>query len=426
MPIEINQYYLFVGHKHVELYHLNKCLWQQIYNTPLWEADTVLPLTFLPQQARITVLLSNRFCRYLVIPWSPVLKKKQEINHYALTSFATTVGVTPDPNNIQVAVQGYQKPFIASYVQEGVISQLSLFIKKLLPYAIIVSYEPIATVLSTVLSLKNGLFVFAEENTIYSLYYKNSTLLDIESYTDIELTNDTINSCITRQKLRLGEQNVHIHYCTYSQSNITPSISKQGRTYTINEILNKKRRVLWDKINIFHLMQINHHPIPPLLFNKYSAFLCYLLLFILIFSPIAYITNEKSIINIEQEKLNKKLMVITEGLENDEEQYIKQQQIKKLETLLQARKISWDTIYAELEILNYENIRILSIDANIQNKMIEISAEARSLKSVNNYIKDLEKSVYFKDPLLVRHLKQVNSTPQVILFSIRSEINLSH
>lgn len=422
MLLKSNIHFLYISRRHVRLYNIERCLWENNYNSDFWEEENITPISnLLPRQACVQILLSNEFYRLLLISWSNHLHNKEDIKQYACSLFKDLLGNHVDLNSVKIAVQGYKKSFLASYILDGITEKISSYTKKLLPHNDIISYTPIAIALVDSMPFnKNTVFVFNDYNTAISFYYEEATLLDIETYGNETQSAESLFNGVNRQLLRLGKSNINIRYCSVNQIKNPLSSISNWVELPLQTLLNKKRSYLINKINPFSLSHINHHLTSFSFIKKRFFFLATILVSVLFFISIKNISDQKSKFELQKNMLKQTLHQLEEKLEADNEKYFEKVRYIQLNNLLKPKRILWDTLYAELEILNYEDIRIISIDINGENNIIEINAEAKSLKAVNDLLAEIEKSDIFSDSHLVRHSKQLNAIPQKINFVIRS------
>lgn len=87
-------------------------------------ADPVGELWQLAAGSRLSVILSNHFVRYAVLPWSATLVSEREWSAFALHSFVTTYGEVARTWDIRVCTAGRQKPAVACAVDRGLIESL--------------------------------------------------------------------------------------------------------------------------------------------------------------------------------------------------------------------------------------------------------------------------------------------------------------
>ncbi len=74
--------------------------------------------------ASVTVILSNHFMRYLVLPWQPALTRSNELATLARLRFEQVHGAAVADWTVQLADAGYGAPLLACAVDTGLIAGL--------------------------------------------------------------------------------------------------------------------------------------------------------------------------------------------------------------------------------------------------------------------------------------------------------------
>jgi hypothetical protein len=85
--------------------------------------ETILP-EFTGRESQATVVLSNHFMRYVLLPWSDALRDAQEENAYARHSFREMYGRDSNPWEIRVSPGKTGMPQMASAVDERLLGSL--------------------------------------------------------------------------------------------------------------------------------------------------------------------------------------------------------------------------------------------------------------------------------------------------------------
>lgn len=75
--------------------------------------------------ARVTLVLSSRFVRYALLPWTKTLTNRMERLTYARHTFSTTYGPAASAWRITLCETGHERPWLACAVDDGVIEALS-------------------------------------------------------------------------------------------------------------------------------------------------------------------------------------------------------------------------------------------------------------------------------------------------------------
>lgn len=88
------------------------------------DTDPVNELKKVAGAARLSVVLSNHFVRYAVLPWSATLRSAEEWAAFALHSFTATYGEVAKGWDIRVSVAGRESPALACAVDRELIASL--------------------------------------------------------------------------------------------------------------------------------------------------------------------------------------------------------------------------------------------------------------------------------------------------------------
>ena len=99
-----------------------------------WQAPVSALHNWLKQHqlrlSRVDYIISDRFVRYLVLPWSDALRNKAEINAFARIQFETYFGESPDHWSIKSDFEGYGEAGISCAVPKDLLQALSTFEEK--------------------------------------------------------------------------------------------------------------------------------------------------------------------------------------------------------------------------------------------------------------------------------------------------------
>lgn len=103
---------------------------QQQETMPAWEAALGVLRSALDRQntsgrARVTIVVSNHFTRYAVIPWSDHLDSAMEIEAYCRHRFAAMFGEQADGWDIRWTRSDRGSPFLASAIDGAFLAQLN-------------------------------------------------------------------------------------------------------------------------------------------------------------------------------------------------------------------------------------------------------------------------------------------------------------
>jgi hypothetical protein len=91
--------------------------------------DVVLPAA-MSAGASVTVVLSNHFMRYLVLPWQPALTRSNELATLARLRFEQIHGAPVADWTVQLADAGYGAPLMACAVDTGLVAGMNSLMKQ--------------------------------------------------------------------------------------------------------------------------------------------------------------------------------------------------------------------------------------------------------------------------------------------------------
>lgn len=77
-----------------------------------------------PRRSRIDYIISDRFVRYLVLPWSDALRNEMEIDAFARIQFETYFGEPPDQWSIKSDFEGYGEAGISCAIPKDLLHAL--------------------------------------------------------------------------------------------------------------------------------------------------------------------------------------------------------------------------------------------------------------------------------------------------------------
>ena len=88
------------------------------------DREPVTELRKIAGDAALSIVLSNHFVRYAVLPWSATLRSRDEWAAFALHSFTVTYGEIANAWDIRVSMGEHESPAVACAVDRGLISSL--------------------------------------------------------------------------------------------------------------------------------------------------------------------------------------------------------------------------------------------------------------------------------------------------------------
>jgi hypothetical protein len=91
-------------------------------------------------------------------------------------------------------------------------------------------------------------------------------------------------------------------------------------------------------------------------------------------------------------------------------------EVSRARNLLLQMSMPWNEMFASVEAANSRNVALLSIESDIAKQRVKISAEARNLGAMLNYLRDMEGRPAFADVYLESHQVQLQDAQRPVRF----------
>lgn len=110
----------------IDLKHVEPCAIDEDEGAPAWLAPVRALERMLKRQdlagGDLTVVLSNHFVRYLLLPWNDGIGSREELDNYALASFENVFGEIARAWDVRVAPGPLGAPRVASAIDRELLS----------------------------------------------------------------------------------------------------------------------------------------------------------------------------------------------------------------------------------------------------------------------------------------------------------------
>jgi len=91
-------------------------------------------------------------------------------------------------------------------------------------------------------------------------------------------------------------------------------------------------------------------------------------------------------------------------------------EVKRARKLLLQMSMPWNEMFSSVESANSRNVALLSIESDIDKQRVKISAEAKNLGAMLNYLRDMEGRPAFADVYLQSHQVQLQDAQRPVRF----------
>jgi hypothetical protein len=91
-------------------------------------------------------------------------------------------------------------------------------------------------------------------------------------------------------------------------------------------------------------------------------------------------------------------------------------EVRRARKLLLQMSMPWNEMFASVEAANSRNVALLSIESDIDKQRVKISAEAKNLGAMLNYVRDMEGRPAFADVYLQSHQVQLQDAQRPVRF----------
>lgn len=95
-------------------------------------------------------------------------------------------------------------------------------------------------------------------------------------------------------------------------------------------------------------------------------------------------------------------------------------QLRLVRSTAQSLQTPWSDLLAALESAPSESVALLSIEPSVQKRTVRLTAEARNLRAMLQYIAALQKDVRLSQAVLVSHQVQLQSPGTPVRFQVQA------
>ncbi len=95
-----------------------------------------------------------------------------------------------------------------------------------------------------------------------------------------------------------------------------------------------------------------------------------------------------------------------------------QQEVRIANTVLRQIAVPWDTLFREIEANTHESVALLSVQPDVQNRVVRIAGEARSLDALLDYIRRLGTTKALTNIFLTGHEIKAQDAQRPVSFSL--------
>jgi Tfp pilus assembly protein PilN len=95
-----------------------------------------------------------------------------------------------------------------------------------------------------------------------------------------------------------------------------------------------------------------------------------------------------------------------------------QQEVRLANTVLRQIAVPWDTLFREIEANTHESVALLSVQPDVQNRVVRIAGEAKNLDVLLDYIRRLGASKTLTNIFLTGHEIKGQDAQRPVSFSL--------
>jgi len=114
----------------------------------------------------------------------------------------------------------------------------------------------------------------------------------------------------------------------------------------------------------------------------------------------------------------KSLLVTPVAQARDAEQVIRE--TKQANTVILALSLPWEALFEALESSQTKEVAVLAIEPDAKKGLVRISAEAKKLESMLDYVANLQKIALFREVLVLNHQIQDQDPEKPIRFVLQA------
>lgn len=95
-----------------------------------------------------------------------------------------------------------------------------------------------------------------------------------------------------------------------------------------------------------------------------------------------------------------------------------QQEVRVANTVLRQIAVPWDTLFREIEANTHDSVALLSVQPDVQNRVVRIAGEAKNLDALLDYIRRLGTTKALSNIFLTGHEIKAQDAQRPISFSL--------
>lgn len=371
---------------------------------PSWQsAIEALPELIAPYQdksADVTVVLSNHFVRYQVLPWNEQIKNRHEELAFARIGFEKTYGDIATQWDIRVSDEGYGQARLATAIDQELsqkiiscLNQTKLRLISIQPYLMVIFSHR-----RNHIKDKDYLLGIQEAGKLCLISVQNGQWHDVQSVRiNVELKGDELAGLIERQCLTIG----------LSPANKIYIYTPEESAFILPKALNAER------LNI-DAATIKQYGIDY--GKKISDDRTGRAVFALSLVLVVYFGYVYSQLNTVKMRWQTQRPQVTSA--NGSPRVMQASaQFNNAKELVRRLTLPWDNLFESIEVSAQEKVALLNIQPDVQKGSVLIVAEAKNYDDMLGYTKRLSKTA-LKDVHILNHQIQRREPGQPVRFTV--------
>lgn len=384
---------------------------------PTWQAAVQTLESWLkdnPQpHARVRFVLSNRFVRYALVPWSDEVTRQQEERALAQAVFADIYGDLADEWFVATADTGYQRPKLAAAVDAEFLKSLSLLCD-----AFSLSLDSVQPWLPVAyghflpqMEANAGLFAVAEADQLVTLCYQDKVLTGVRKEVIPEFGR--LVDCIQRERMYSGLSaaapfylHAEQHYSAQTDGLVhSLHVGEESNAFEMART-DGSRRV----INVeFHPRRLIGSP------SGWGLFSGSLLLLLFLSYLYVYFQNEHQQMRHEIEQRDAMVQQARKQASDPKITDSLQQAAGVIEQL----SFPWNRLFVALESASTNDVALLAVQPDLQSGVITLKGEAKNWHAMVAYLRRLSEQQFFTGVQLTSHQIQQNDPQKPVRFVLQ-------
>lgn len=365
-------------------------------------------------RSRVSFILSNRFVRYALIPWSDEVKSAQEEQGLAQAVFADIYGNMCSEWSIAVAGTGYQQPLLAAAIDAGLCSSIrqlcvgtGLILESIQPW-LTVAYSHFRPQIETTTS---GLFAIEESGQLVTLALQNKEMVSVRK--EPVAGAEHLGDCLQRELIYCGFAKA-VPIRVHNQSGNTQALSATGMKVDFLRVSDGQPDFDMALTRGYpQSLILNFHP------RRFAGSRSGIVLLTASLVLAAFLSYFYATAFREHQRIQTEVTRISAAKRLSRDQ-VSDPQIaetwKRATAVIEQLSFPWNRLFFTLESATVDDVVLLAVQPDLQTGVITLSGEARNWHAMVQYLRRLKDDRFFTSVQLANHQIQQNDPQKPVHF----------